>query len=136
MKLKLLIALCTLTFSAASGADTVTANYQDWWWNPAQSGMGINTGQQDNTPVVAWYLFDANEQGMYLMLSGELEDGSRLPGTLYRTTGPVPGSNYSPSQVKSIPVGSATLEFNSVREGVLTYDYEGNSGSLAAVHIY
>jgi len=46
----MLTSTCLALFSAMSHA----GNYQDWWWDPQQSGMGFNVGHQGNTVVVAW----------------------------------------------------------------------------------
>jgi hypothetical protein len=39
--------LLTWVLCLAAGLSHATNNYQDWWWNPAQSGMGLNVVQQN-----------------------------------------------------------------------------------------
>ena len=129
MKIKLLGALCAATLSLSCGAAGVRSSYQDWWWDPDQSGMGLNVAQQKDHLVVSWYFFDDSGQGTYLMLSGELRDGV-LEGDLARASGPVPGPGYRAEDVERTLAGTAKLVFSSLSEAVLTYDFEGKSGSL------
>lgn len=130
-----LTSILTLSIHQVSEAKTIyqpenyQITYQDWWWNPAQSGMGVNIGQQGDTLVVAWYHFDSKGNATYLMLSGPLEE-NRLSGILYRTTGPAPGPGYDRTSVKRTEVGTATLEFLSPGAATFDYTYDGKSGSI------
>lgn len=114
----------------ASGLSHATNNYQDWWWNPAQSGMGLNVGQQNDSVFVAWFNYGDDTKASFLTMGGVLS-GNTLTGTLYRGTGPVPGPNYNPALVKQVAVGTATLTFNSNTDATLNYSYDNKSGSMA-----
>ncbi len=105
-------------------------NYQDWWWNPAQGGMGLNVGQQDSTVFVAWFIYGDDGKASFLTLGGTL-NGNTLTGPLFRGTGPAPGPNYDPSKVQQTAVGTATLTFNSNTDASLNYSYDNKSGSLS-----
>jgi hypothetical protein len=107
-----------------------TTNYQDWWWNPALSGMGFNIGQQGNTVVVAWYLYDSASRPTFLLLSGQLV-GNTLEGTLWRSSGPLPGPGYDPDAVTSTEVGTGRLVFQSSNLATFTYNYDGLSGTIS-----
>jgi len=122
--LSLLLFIFTGSFSHAAN------NYQDWWWNPAQSGMGLNVGQQNESIFVAWFNYGDDTKASFLTMGGIL-NGNTLTGTLYRNTGPAPGPNYNPAQVKQTAVGTATLTFNSNTDAALTYSYDNKSGSMA-----
>jgi len=122
--LSLLLLIFTGSFSHAAN------NYQDWWWNPAQSGMGLNVGQQNESIFVAWFNYGDDTKASFLTMGGVL-NGNTLTGTLYRNTGPAPGPNYNPAQVKQTAVGTATLTFNSNTDAALTYSYDNKSGSMA-----
>ena len=132
MKKKVLQCVVALCFGAgvmSASAATSVPDYQDWWWNPAQSGMGVNVGQQHDTLVVAWYHFDTDGTGTYLMLSGKVQNG-RLEGDLIRTKGPVPGAGFNPAEVRRSVVGTASMVFSSVNEAVLNYQFDNKSGSI------
>jgi hypothetical protein len=40
----------------------VTTNYSDLWWNPLESGWGVNISQQADILFVTFFVFDANRQ--------------------------------------------------------------------------
>jgi hypothetical protein len=122
--------LITWGLCLASGLSHATNNYQDWWWNPAQSGMGLNVGQQNDSVFVAWFNYGDDTKASFLTMGGVL-NGNTLTGTLFRGTGPVPGPNYNPALVKQTAVGTATLTFNSNTDATLTYSYDNKSGSMA-----
>ena len=122
--------LISLVLCLASGLSHATNNYHDWWWNPTQSGMGLNVGQQNDTIFVAWFNYGDDTKASFLTMGGVLS-GNTLTGTLFRGTGPVPGPNYNPALVKQTAVGTATLTFNSNTDATLTYSYDNKSGSMA-----
>jgi len=112
-------------FSALSHA----GHYQDWWWDPQQSGMGFNVGHQGNTVVVAWYNFDEDGKASYLTMAGPL-DGAVLKAGLYRGSGPAPGPGYSASQVKQTLVGEASINFRSDTHAQFNYSFDGKKGTI------
>lgn len=105
-------------------------NYQDWWWDPQQSGVGFNVGHQGNTVVVAWYNYGEDGKASYLTMAGPL-NGSVLKAGLYRGTGPAPGSGYSASQVKQTLVGEASITFGADNHAQFNYSFDGKEGTLA-----
>ncbi len=112
-----------------AGTAQATDDYQDWWWNSSQSGMGFNIGHQGDTVFVAWFLYDAAGSASFLTMAGSLANG-QASGTLYRNTGPLPGPGYDPAAVNSVAVGTASVSFNSSNSGTFSYDYDGRSGSI------
>lgn len=122
--------LLLIAFLFVCGSAHAINNYQDWWWNPAQSGMGLNVGQQNDTIFVAWFNYGDDTKASFLTMGGVL-NGNTLTGTLYRGTGPVPGPNYNPAQVKQSAVGTATITFNSNNDATLTYSYDNKGGTMA-----
>ena len=122
--------LFTFILCLVGGISQAANNYQDWWWNPAQSGMGLNVGQQNDSIFVAWFNYGDDTKASFLTMGGVL-NGNTLTGTLYRGTGPVPGPNYNPAQVKQTAVGTATLTFNSNNDATLTYSFDNKDGTMA-----
>lgn len=108
---------------------TAATNYQDWWWEPAKSGMGVSIGQQENTLFVAWYHFSDDGKATYLTFSGNLT-GNAVEGILARSTGPAPGPSYNRAEVKSSTVGNARISFAGDNAATLSYTYDGRSGVL------
>jgi hypothetical protein len=105
-------------------------NYQDLWWNPAESGWGINITDQDDTLFATLFTYGANGQGLWLVMSGgqRQADGSYL-GDLYSTTGPpfnsAPFPPIGPANVTR--VGTLRLRFASGTQGTLTYTVNGTT---------
>jgi len=105
-------------------------NFQDWWWNPSQSGMGVNIGHQANTIVAAWFLYGDDGKATFLYMDGRLNAnamGGTVNSTLYRVTGLPPGPSFNPDSVIRTAVGSASINFTSDTTAVLTYSYDNGS---------
>jgi hypothetical protein len=106
----------------------VLVNYQDLWWNPAESGWGLNLTHQDNTLFGTLFTYDAGGRGLWLVMpSGARQgDGSYL-GDLYRTAGPpfstVPFTPIGGGDITN--VGTMRLRFSDGNNGTLTYTYNG-----------
>lgn len=118
-----------VSISMFAGVAHSATNYQDSWWNPNQSGMGVMVVHQGNTVAAAWYHFGSDGKATYLLLSGPL-NGNSVSGSLRRSTGPQPGPGYSASAVAETSVGTATMTFTSSTTATLTYSFEGRAGVL------
>ncbi len=77
---------CRATAASRAGV----TNLQDLWWNPSESGWGLNLTHQDDTLFATLFTYGADGAGLWLVMSeGRRQaDGSYL-GDLYRTSGPV-----------------------------------------------
>lgn len=121
---------CFCFFYISTTATAMATDYQDWWWNPEQNGMGVNIGHQGNTIAAAWYLYDSDGSPSFLILSGTVIKNV-VSGSLYRSRGPLPGPGYNPDLVDTTAVGSGSITFTSDSTAVLSYNYDGLNGSLA-----
>jgi hypothetical protein len=103
-------------------------NYQDLWWNAAESGWGLNVTHQDSTVFATLFTYDASGKGLWLVMSAGTRqtDGSYL-GDLYRTAGPAFNANpFTPIGASDVTtVGSMRLRFTDGNNGTLTYTYNG-----------
>ena len=98
-------------------------NYQDLWWNPAESGWGINVTHQGDVIFATLFTYDATGHGLWLVMSAGTKqaDGSYL-GDLYQTTGPAFNA------VPFTPIGSA----NVTKVGTMRFTFtNGENGTLA-----
>jgi hypothetical protein len=104
-------------------------NYTALWWNPAESGWGVNLNHQGNTIFSTLFTYDAAGSPLWLVMSGGTlqADGSTYSGTLYRTTGPTFNANpFTPIGAANItPVGTMSLKFSGATTGTLSYTYNG-----------
>ena len=104
------------------------SNYQDLWWNPAESGWGMNITHQDNTLFATLFTYEPSGRDLWLVMSGGVRqaDGSYL-GTLYKTTGsPFDTLPFPPIGAGDLTaVGTMRLRFANGDNGTLTYTYNG-----------
>jgi lysyl endopeptidase len=112
---------CTWTNGDRTGA----TNYQDLWWNPSESGWGLNIAHQGSTVFALLYVYDSNGQPTWFSMSnGALVDTRTYTGRLYRSTGPAfNASPWTPSSASE--VGQMTLIFNDGETGALIYTVNG-----------
>jgi hypothetical protein len=108
------------------GTMPATPNFSDLWWNPSESGWGINLQHQGNIIFATWFTYDANGKGQWLVMSdGESTGNNTWSGALYRTTGPALGSTWDNSKVKLAQAGQATISFSDANNGTLTATVDG-----------
>ena len=107
-------------------------NYQDLWWNPAESGWGINLTQQGNTIFATWFTYNQNGKPLWLTVTATppTPQSGIYAGTLYQTSGPayytVP---FNPANVVQMPVGAATFTFANGNSATFAYTAFGVSQS-------
>ena len=115
---------CTFT-TASRGSAT---NYQDLWWNPNESGWGVNVTHQGGILFATLFTYDAAGKGLWLaMTEGRRNSNGSYSGTLYRNTGPA--FNAVPFTPITAPnytvVGTMTFNFTSGNSATLTYTVGG-----------
>jgi hypothetical protein len=101
-------------------------NYQDLWWNPAESGWGINFTHQGDILFATLFTYAADGRPLWFVMSR----GDRVPqtrifaGTLYRTAGPP--FNASPWRpITFREVGTMQVEFTDGNSATLVYSVDG-----------
>ncbi len=110
---------------------TVTAtpppalNYQGLWWNPAESGWGINFAHQGDQIFATWYTYDTTGKAWWLSMlaTRTTPTSSAYAGTINVDTGP-PFNNFT-GVATPAPVGSGTLTFADANNGTLAYTVNG-----------
>jgi hypothetical protein len=113
----------TCSLGAAAGAK---ANYQDLWWNAAESGWGVNIAHQGDVLFATWYTYDASGKGLWLVASNVSKTGaSSYSGSVYRASGPAYDAKWDTSKVKLAEVGQATFAFDASGRGTFSYSVDG-----------
>jgi hypothetical protein len=109
------------------GPPYASVNYQDLWWNPAESGWGFNIAHQGDTLFVTWFGYGANMNPTWLVGSDVRKTGTAsFSGVLYRTSGPsISAEPWDPSRVTRTPVGSVSVAFSDDSNAVLTMTVDG-----------
>lgn len=126
------LAAFLIAISAGSLPTAVLANnYQDLWWNPSESGWGINISHQGDDMFATWFIYGANSQPTWIFLSNAKRSGAlgnTFSDKIYQaiTGSPFAAVPFVPSTSTNFrEVGSATLVFSDARNGTLTYTVDG-----------
>ena len=119
----------TCSFSAAPMAGAT--NFTDLWWNPAESGWGINLIHQDNIVAAAWYTYAADGSPMWLISSPSLQGDGSYSGQVFRATAGTPllqisgGPAIQPGAMQA--VGTLSLRFTDGEKAVMSFTLDGVS---------
>ena len=109
----------------ANGTD-----YTDLWWNPAESGWGLNIIQHASRNIFAvWYTYGNDGKPTWFTLPGGTWTANTFTGLVYSTSGPAANTSFDPTRVRVNQVGSATLTFNGANSGTWSYTINGVSGA-------
>ena len=122
-------ALCVL---AAPSRASLGTNFSDQWWNPNESGWGLNIIQHANNIIFAiWYTYDAEGKMTWFHVpQGTWTDSMTYTGDLYAAAGPsFANPTFNAAQVKRRAVGTATLRFSGPGSGTWSYSVDGVSGT-------
>ncbi|MBL0144359.1 MAG: trypsin-like peptidase domain-containing protein [Betaproteobacteria bacterium] len=112
-------------YSLAVSLSPVTDNYTDLWWNPDESGWGINFNHQGQVIFATLFTYGADgAPDWFVMSEGALQGDGSFRGDLYRASGPV--FNASPwSAISLARVGTMQVSFPAPNTGTLTYTVDG-----------
>jgi hypothetical protein len=129
-----LLHLAAITLLAAAvlpaQATTYSTDHTDLWFNPSESGWGLNLIQQNQTMFGTLFVYDTTTAPHWYVAS-DLEPGTSgsqtsWQGTLFSTTGPFFGAtSFNPSSVISTVVGTMTINFTSDTTATLIYTING-----------
>jgi hypothetical protein len=94
----------------------------DIWWNPNESGWGVNFIQANNFIFATFFIYGNNQQPFWVTAQLTQDANGVWSGPLYQTTGTFYGSPWNPSQQTTVQVGTATFSPSSPTTGTLTYN--------------
>jgi lysyl endopeptidase len=101
-------------------------NFTALWWNPNESGWGVNVTHQGNIVFATLFTYDNNGPMWLVMSRGDRQgSGDAFSGPLYRTTGSPFNQAFTGASVTQ--VGSMTFSFSGASTGVLSYTVNGVS---------
>lgn len=106
-------------------------NYQDLWWNPAESGWGINMAQQGTVIFATLFTYAPGGRDLWIVAPGlRRQNDASYTGAIYTTRGPrFDASPWTP--IEANEVGTMTLRFVSGDRGTLSYTYNGTTVNKA-----
>lgn len=107
-----------------SNIPSIRADMSGNWFNPEQSGHGIQLEVLDNGRVVlAWYTFDRNGNPLWLFGVGQ-PNLLTVEVDLLQFTGGRPPAFWDEAEVTSEPWGSLVMEFDTCDAGTLSWTSE------------
>lgn len=113
---------------STGGQPAVPANdYTDLWWNPAESGWGLNLIQHASHVIFGvMYTYDENgKAAWYVIPGGTWSTSTVYAGAIYRVTGPPMANTFDSTRVRVNQVGLATLTFASRDSGTFSFNIDG-----------
>lgn len=115
-------------YLGASGGGAI--DYTDLWWNPDESGWGLNLIQHPSRVIFGiWYTYAADgKRTWFVMSEGTWTSANTYSGPLYATTGPNLAQAFDATKVRVAPVGSATLTFSDANNGTFAFAVNGVQG--------
>ena len=112
-----------------SGTTPPAVDYTDLWWNPNESGWGMEIIHQYGVMFLAWYVYNASGNPVWYVASDCVVQGSSCTGSVYSTTGPPLGPSFNPNAVQVSTVGTITANFTDANNATITYTVNGVSAT-------
>ena len=119
------------TCAFTTGPMASASNYTDLWWNPTESGWGVNLIHQGDIVAAAWYTYGADGNPMWLIASpGKQADGS-YSGRVFRASAGTPLLQISGAPAVQAgamqDVGSIVLRFSDGEKAVMSFSVDGSA---------
>jgi hypothetical protein len=137
LRMKMLIGalalmVVTVTSQSAAAADTgATLNgssstvQSDLWWNPDESGWGMQVVQQADILFVTLFVYNATGQPTFYTGALNISGSLTWSGDLYATNGPWFGGAFNPAAVTYRRVGALTFAAPLINSGTVSYSVDG-----------
>lgn len=120
---KLCLAGCAALTLAAAPARAI--DYTDIWYNPTESGWGVNVVQSDSFIFATFFVYDPDRKPTWY--TGQLRwDGSRFTGSLFLTQGSYYLAPWIPGQHSATQVGEASFTPSDINAYTATLSYQVN----------
>ena len=125
-----LLSAAILCAAPSARATTYSTDFTDLWFNPNESGWGVNVIQQYNTMFATMFIYGTDTAPRWFV-APDVEPapaGSQnvFTGQLYQTTGPsFTATTFDPNAVTKTVVGTVTFTFDSTTTGTLQYVING-----------
>jgi len=113
------------TICAAPRAASIPNDYTDTWWNPAESGWGVQLVQQVDVIFATIYVYDLQSNPDWYAATLTLNPAGTWKGDLYATHGPWFGGPFDASTVTKRQVGELAVTFSGTNHGTLAYSIDG-----------
>lgn len=116
----------------STGSPNAPGPYSGIWWNPGESGWGINFTQRNGNIFAAWYTYDGGGKPKWYVASSCAMSGNGCSGLLYEVSGPrFFGTAFDPSSAHAVVVGNLQVAFATQDAGTLSYSLNGQTRTIA-----
>jgi hypothetical protein len=102
-----------------------STDQSDLWWNPNESGWGMQLVQQDNTIFATVFIYGSDGRPTWVTATINPVGTLTWSGALFATTGPWFGGPFNPAEVGVRPVGTLTFSAINTALGTVTYSIDG-----------
>ena len=117
-------AIAALGFSLPASATSFSTDWTDLYFNPQESGWGINLIQQYNVIFATMFVYGADRTPHWFVADNMTGSGNSFSGTLLQTSGPAFSGPFT-GGVTATPVGTITITFTSQNTATLSYTANG-----------
>jgi hypothetical protein len=119
-----LVSAVVFAASLTAQASSFSSEITDMWWNPAESGWGVNVILQNNVAFMTFFIYDQNQNPVWYTAQLSTQPGNSVwSGPLYATKGPYFGAPYTPYMIRQ--AGTATFNITALNAATLTYSVDG-----------
>jgi len=125
-----LAAAAALLLSPGVHATTFSSDTSDIWWNPNESGWGMNVIQQGAIQFITLFVYGSDGKaawfvGPHTEFQATNNGTAVFTGALYQTTGPAFSTTFNPSAVGVQQVGNITVTLTTLVSGSVSYSVNG-----------
>jgi hypothetical protein len=119
-----LLAILFLFVLCNARASTSTSEITDMWWNPAESGWGVNIILQNSVVFATFFVYDTNRNPVWYTAPLYYQGNLVWTGALYATTGPWFGGPFPPTTTIR-QAGTATFSLLDLNRASFVYSVDG-----------
>lgn len=126
------IAAVLLALALPAKSTTFTTDASDLWYNPNESGWGVNVIHQRDILFLTFFVYAQNGSPVWYSVSDAQYQGSTATGAalfsggLYQTSGPWLGAaTFNPTTVGYRQVGNASFSLDTITTATLSYTVDG-----------
>ena len=128
-----LVLVVSLLWAVRAGASADTIDQSDLWWNPAESGWGVQLAHRGQVIFATMYVYDVQAKPTWATAILRPSPAG-WSGDLYVTTGPHFGSpTFNPATVTRRIAGTMTWNTTDGMNGTIAYTVDGVSVSKQVV---
>jgi hypothetical protein len=104
---------------------SVSTDVSDVWWNPNESGWGMQLVQSDATVFATIFVYGTDNRPTWFTAQLAYDGTTTFTGPLYATTGPGYAGPFNSSRVSVRQAGTMSFHLLSVSTATLSYTVDG-----------